>query len=203
MTLAALHIRSYRTPICTTWWTGCIGCSWRSCGYRVPAVRPRPVDRDRAGLRPTVQCFRATASPTKRTTPSASGGRAKTSREGNSCAFRPRSPATQTSTTPGIAAAAVLSTPTTRAWATGERTNTAKRQSCGLPSSVKLPAPVMRRGSSRRLTSPPSIRVTATPRGYQLHQRRSALRSGRGARGWDEALAGSEPDPFRAVVNEG
>ena len=65
-----------------------------------------------------------TASPTKRTTSVASGGRAKASATGAKVwkGARPKSAAVYTASTPAIPAAWVVSMLTRRAWATLERT---------------------------------------------------------------------------------
>src|SRR5450759_296331 len=102
------------------------------------------------------------ASPTKRTTSDASGGRAMVSGEGKAArGASPRSLARKTPATPGIAAAELTSTLVMRAWANVDRTNTACRASSRRTSSVYCPAPVRSRASSRLRTGPPSAELTA------------------------------------------
>ena len=60
-----------------------------------------------------------------------------------------------TASTPGIAAAALVSTRLILAWACGERTNTARVSPGRLMSSVYWPLPVMKRKSSLRRTDAP------------------------------------------------
>src|SRR5690242_13256373 len=105
----------------------------------------------------------ATGSPTNRTRPMASSGRANTSGLSSTGGMRspPMSPAVNTPTTPGIARASSASADRTSAWAIGDRTNTP----CSAPSqgtsSVYWAAPVSSARSSLRSTGRPSTRSGA------------------------------------------
>src|SRR5688572_26952665 len=106
----------------------------------------------------------AIMSPTKRTVSLASAGRLMTggamAKAGMS--GRPRSPAVYTPTTPGILAAASVSTDSIRAWAIVDRTKTAVRQPGNWRSATYRAPPERMRGSSRRLTGFPRIEVPVT-----------------------------------------